>query len=157
MSKEPVYLLERVYLKDRTLGSIISSQGGLIAKMLERPWLNNARGKSCIPEGEYLVTWSGPVLKDDPSTDVDESGGRIYRPYEHFIVHGVPGRSGILIHAGTDVHHSEGCLLTGSRFVNENSQTPTLGESRVKLAWMTANMPKRWRLLIEAKSGTPYK
>lgn len=153
---EPLYLLERVYLPDRTLGSIISPQCGIICKILERPWLNNARGISCIPEGSYLVTWSGPVLKDDPSTEEDESGGRIYRPYEHYIVHGVKGRSGILIHTGTEVKHSEGCLLVGSRFVNANSATPTLGESRAKLKWMTDNLPKTWRLLIEAKSGNPY-
>lgn len=153
----PTYLHERVYIPDRTLGSILSPSGGLICKILERPWLDNARGISCIPEGLYTVTWSGPVLRDDPRTEVDESGGRIYRPYEHYIVHNVKGRSGILIHAGTDVQHSQGCLLVGSRFVNANSPTPTLGESRVKLAWMTANLPKKFKLLIEAKSGTPYK
>jgi hypothetical protein len=156
-AKDPLYLLERVYLKDRTLGSIISPTGGLICKILERPWLNNARGVSCIPEGLNLVIWSGPVLKDDPDTEVDESGGRIYRPYEHYILPKVPGRSGILIHAGTDVKHSEGCLLVGSRFVNVNSPTPTLGESRIKLQWMCENLPKRWMLRIEAKSGIPYK
>jgi hypothetical protein len=156
-TKDPLYILERVYLSDRTLGSIISPQGGLICKILERPWLSNERGLSCIPEGVYSVVWSGPVLKDDPDTEVDESGGRIYRPYEHYILPNVPGRSGILIHAGTDVNHSEGCLLVGSRFVNINSPGPTLGESRIKLDWMTDNLPKKWLLKIEAKSGISYK
>lgn len=153
----PLYLQERVYLPDRTLSSIISPQGGLICKILEPPWLNNARGISCIPEGPYDVIWSGPVLKDDPSTEVDESGGRIFRPYEHYIIPKVPGRAGILIHAGIDVEHTEGCLLTGSRFVNVNSPRPTLFDSRAKLKWMTENLPKKWKLLIESKSGIPYK
>lgn len=159
MSNEdlPVYLLERIYLKDRTLGSIISPAGGLICKTLELPWLENARGKSCIKEGNYLVTWSPPVQKDDPNTAVDESGGRANRVYEHYIVHNVPGRSGILIHRGTNPKHSLGCILVGGRFGNFNTDMPTLEDSGNKLAWMTANLPRKFRLLIEQKDGEPYK
>lgn len=157
MSDLITYTEERVYLQDRTLSSVFSPQGGIICKILERPWLDNARGVSCIPEGLYDVIWSGPVLKDDPRTEVDESGGRIYRPYEHFILPRVQGRSGILIHAGTVPGHSQGCLLVGSRFVGVETPFPSLAESRVKLAWMTSNMPRKWKLRILAKSGTPYK
>jgi hypothetical protein len=158
MSKEdlPTYLEERVYLADRTLSSMLSPQGGLIAKILELPWRENARGISCIPEGLYTVTWSAPVLRDDPDTLIDESGGRIERPYEHYIIHNVPKRSGILMHAGIKPEHSKGCQLVGSRFIGVNSPTPELAESRVKLAWMTANLPKKFKLRILAKSGNPY-
>ena len=152
----PVYLLERIYLKDRTLGSIISEQGGAICKTLELPWLDNARGKSCIKEGTYTVTWSAPVLADDPSTPQDESGGRARRAYEHYIVHNVPGRSGILIHRGLTMAHSQGCILVASRFKDYNTAAPTLEESGAKLDWMTKNMPKKFRLLIEQKDGKPY-
>lgn len=154
MSNEPIYLLDRVYLKDRTLGSILSPQGGLICKTLELPWMDNARGKSCIKEGIYTVTWSAPVLADDPSTPVDESGGRHERPYEHYIVHDTPGRSGILIHRGTDPRHSQGCILVGGRFANLS--TPTLADSGSKLKWMTDNLPKRFKLRILQKDGKPY-
>lgn len=159
MSKEKLseFLEERVYLPDRALSSFYSPQGGIIAKILELPWKENARGISCIPEGLYTVTWSGPVLKDDPNTLIDESGGRIERPYDHFIIHDVPNRSGILIHAGVKPEHSRGCQLAGSRFIGVNSPTPELADSRVKLAWMTANLPKKFKLRILAKSGTPYK
>jgi len=153
----PLYLLERVYLKDRTLGSIYSEQGGLICKTLELPWLDNARKISCIKEGTYTVTWSPPVLADNPDTPQDESGGRARRVYEHYIVHNVPGRSGILVHRGSNPTHSQGCLLVASRFKDENSAAPTLEDSANKLAWMTANMPKKFRLLIEQKDGYPYK
>lgn len=152
----PLYLLDRVYLPDRTLGSIFNPKGGIVCKVLELPWLNNARGKSCIPEGIYTVTLSGPVLKDDPNTEEDESGGRIPRPYSHYIVHGVKGRSGILIHRGTDVNHSRGCLLVASRFTDINTDQPKLEDSATKLAWMVDNIDKKFRLLIEAKSGKPY-
>jgi hypothetical protein len=155
--KLPQYLLDRVYLGDRTLGSIYDSRAGLIAKSLELPWRNNQRSVSCIPEGEYLVTKEKPIPQDDPSTDVDESGGRIYRPYAHFRLHNVPSRSGILIHRGVVPAHSQGCILVGSRFKDYDSETPSLGESGVKLQFMVDTMPDKFRLLIEAKSGTPYK
>lgn len=159
MSEEkiPLYLLDRVYLSDRTLGSIYGPNGGLICKTLELPWDENQRGISAIPEGKYLVTLSGPVLKDDPNTEEDESGGRIYRPYSHYIVHDVKGRSGILIHTGTDVKHSKGCILVASRFKDINTDQPRLEDSGKKLEWMTQNLPQKFWLLIEAKSGTPYK
>lgn len=154
--KLPQILHERVYLPDRTLGSWISSQGGILCKVLELPWKNNQRSISCIPEDEYLVTYSGPVLQDDPNTEEDESGGRIPRPYAHYIVHNVPNRSGILVHAGTDVNHSLGCQIVGGRFVDYNTEQPKLADSRAKLKWLTDNLPKTFILLVEAKSGKPY-
>lgn len=151
MSAIPLYLLDRVYLDDRTLGSIFSPQGGIICKTLELPWLDNKRSVSCIPEGKYKVTKEKPIPKDDPSTEVDESGGRIFRPYWHFRLHNVPKRSGILIHRGTEITHSQGCILVASRFKNVQSETPSLEESGVKLQWMTDNMPDEFYLLIEKK------
>lgn len=153
----PLYLLERVYLKDRTLGSIYDERGGLICKTLELPWLDNARKISCIKEGTYTVTWSPPVMADNPDTPQDESGGRARRVYEHYIVHNVPGRSGILIHRGSNPTHSQGCILVGGRFADFNSLMPTLEESGVKLQWMVDNLPKKFSLRVIAKSGTPYK
>lgn len=146
-----LYLLERVYLADRTLGSIISPQGGIICKTLELPWKDNERSVSCIKEGKYRVTLSGPVLEDDPNTEEDESGGRHPRPYSHYIVHNVPGRSGILIHRGATPKWSKGCITVGSRFGNYNTAAPTLEDSAVKLQWMVDNLPKEWELLIEKK------
>lgn len=153
----PQIVHERVYLSDRTLGSWISSQGGILCKILELPWRKNMRSISCIPEGEYLVTHSDPVLADDPTTEVDESGGRHPRPYAHFIINDVPNRSGILVHVGTDVRNSLGCQLAGSRFTDYNTEQPKLADSKTKLLWLTTNLPRKFRLLIEAKSGTPYK
>lgn len=152
LKKLPQYLLNRVYLEDRTLGSIIDQRGGLVCKTLELPWKDNQRSISCIPEGEYLVTLSGPVLADDPNTAVDESGGRIPRHYSHYIVHNVPGRSGILIHRGYNPSWSKGCILVAGRFADVNSDAPTLErDSGAKLEWMTQNLPKQFRLLIDKK------
>lgn len=152
----PQILHERIYLPDRTLGSWISSAGGILCKILELPWKENKRSISCIPESEYLVTYSEPVLADNPLTEADESGGRHPRPYAHYIIHDVPNRSGILVHAGTDITHSLGCQLTGGRFVDFNTDQPKLADSRSKLLWLTTNLPKKFRLLVESKSGRPY-
>lgn len=157
MAEIPVYVLDRVYLADRALGSIISPNGGLICKTLELPWKDNQRSISCIPEGKYLVTLSGPVLQDDPNTEEDESGGRHPRNYAHYIVHKVPGRSGILIHRGKTPEWSKGCITVGGRFGNFNTSEPTLEDSSNKLLWMTEYLPQKYWILIEAKSGTPYK
>lgn len=152
--KLPLIVQPRVYLHDRTLSSWIDQRGGQICKILELPWKDNQRSISCIPEDTYLVTHSGPVLQDDPNTPIDESGGRIPRPYAHYIIHDVPGRSGILVHAGTDVNHSLGCQIAGKRFVDYNTDQPKLAESRAQLLWMTTNLPKKFRLLIEGKNGS---
>jgi hypothetical protein len=157
LEKLPQYLLDRVYLGDRTLGSIYDTHAGLVCKTLELPWRNNQRSVSCIPEGEYLVTLSGPVLKDDPTTEEDESGGRHPRPYSHYIVHGVSGRSGILIHRGYNPSWSQGCILVASRFSDLQTDSPSLEvDGGKKLQYMVDTLPNRFRLLVEAKSGKPY-
>jgi len=71
----------------------------------ELPWRNNARGKSCVPAGTYLVEW-------DPSPK-----------YGHkYELRNVPGRTTILIHAANFVGDEDkgfqaevdGCIALGS-------------------------------------------
>lgn len=75
---------------------------------LERPWRQNVRNLSCIPDGDYkvqryvrpdhrglsLIVWGGCVTKfkndDDPNN-----------------------RWGILFHIGNHVKDSQGCILPG--------------------------------------------
>lgn len=152
----PLYVMPRVYLEDRTLSSILDQRGGQVCKVLELAWLGNRRSVSCIPEDTYYVTYSAPVLKDDPNTPIDESGGRIERNYEHYIVHDVKDRSGILIHRGRTPEWSKGCLTVGKRFGNYNTDHPTLEDSAVQLQTMIETLPKKFRLMIESKSGIPY-
>lgn len=128
-------ILERVYLADRTLGSIYAG-GELIAKALELPWKNNSRSISCIPEGTYKV------IKQPPKEG---------RNYPYFRLPNVPGRSGILIHRGTKPKDSLGCILVGSRLAQVNTNEPIIESSGVKLQWMIDNLPDSFELEIKKK------
>jgi hypothetical protein len=127
--------LIRVGLPDRTLGSLYWN-GDVIAKVLELPWKENKRGISCIPPGVYRV------IRQPPKEG---------RPYPYFRLPEVPGRSGILIHRGTNPSHSRGCLLVASRFKNINTEFPELEESGKKLQWMIETLSAEWELEIKYK------
>lgn len=58
---------------------------------------DNEVRESCIPDGEYEMT-----LEDHPKF------GWCYR------LHNVPGRSGVLMHSGTNFTHTLGCILPGT-------------------------------------------
>lgn len=63
---------------------------------VELPWLDNAVGKSCIPEGKYKA-----VKHVAPS-----KGNSIW-------LRDVPGRSEILIHTANFVRELRGCIAPG--------------------------------------------
>ena len=76
---------------------------------LEDAWKDNQARVSCIPAGAYRVGWvKSPRLKRHTMR-----------------IHGVPGRAGVLIHAGNDVDDVVGCIMLGKRLGRE-----TLTESR---------------------------
>lgn len=94
-------LLTRTF-KDakQTLGQI--DAGGFTCYSLELPDLNddgiegNEVRQSCIPLGIYKMTLEN-----------HKKFGWCYR------IHNVPGRSGVLMHAGTHHGHTLGCILPG--------------------------------------------
>lgn len=69
------------------------------AVTLERPWLDNKKGESCIPTGSYICK-------------------RVNSPKfgNTFEVTGVPGRDAILFHKGNLSDDSHGCILVGEMF-----------------------------------------
>lgn len=146
------FFIKRVYMSTQTLGSWYNNKGLLICKTMELAWLDNQRSISCIPEGRYHVTKEKPIPKDDPNTPVDESGGRKPRDYGHFRIHGVPKRSGILVHRITYVKDLQGCIGTGGRFVDWNKDgVPDMADSGSKLEWMYQNLPDEFYLNIAEK------
>lgn len=105
-------LIQRISTNDEgTIGKLT-----LLGKSfftLELPWLDNASGISCIPEGVYTVKWTkSPRLKKFT--------------YE---ILGVPKRAGIRIHGGNFagrvpqyITHSLGCPLLGYKVGRMNGQ-----------------------------------
>jgi hypothetical protein len=94
----------------------ILQAGGFTSRTLELPWRDNRKGRSCIPPGRYLCQLRHSRL------------GIVYG------LSGVPGRAGILIHAGSlagDVDkghksHVEGCILLGKYFGKISGQQAIL-------------------------------
>jgi len=84
---------------DFTFGTLIAQHTGeVLCLTLERPWRQNQRRVSCIPEGTYDC---------DPNYVSPAFGKRCIG------VAGVPGRSHILFHQGNKVEESKGCILVG--------------------------------------------
>lgn len=97
-----VTLTRDTYGKDETLGSL--NVGNFRCKTLERPWKNNQKNISCIPEGEYRCKWTfSPKF--------------MRYTYE---VQGVPNRSGIRIHKGNYFYDIQGCILLGDGYSDLN-------------------------------------
>lgn len=69
------------------------------ALTLERPWLDNKVGESCIPAGKY-----------DCQRIHSEKFGTTFE------VMNVPGRTAILFHKGNIADDSHGCILIGESF-----------------------------------------
>ncbi len=69
------------------------------ALTVERPWLNNEKGKSCIPADEYICK-------------------RVVSPKfgDTFEITNVPNRDHILFHKGNIMDDSHGCVVTGEQF-----------------------------------------
>jgi len=84
---------------DRTNG-IFTMPDGTELKTLERAWLDNQVGISCIPAGHYK-------FKRD-------THGR----HQWFSVLDVPERTHIEFHEGTKPKHSEGCILMSNEDLN---------------------------------------
>ena len=70
-----------------------------ICVCLERPWLDNRKGESCIPAGRYQAK-------------------RILSPKfgETFAITDVPGRDGIRFHKGNILEDTHGCIVLGESF-----------------------------------------
>ena len=80
---------------------------------LERRWLDNKRGESCIPWGNFICQ-------------------RVQSPKfgETFQVLDVPGRSGILFHKGNINDDSHGCILLGEQFEPINGKNGILASGK---------------------------
>lgn len=112
---DDILRLERfAYLPYGTYGKLFLPDGRVFFTV-ERPWLNNAVGLSCIKEGLYeLVKRESGVVKRS-------SGGEFTEGWE---VAEVDGRTFIMIHPANWPADLEGCIGIGLDF----SHMPKNGE-----------------------------
>lgn len=96
-----------------TLGAFITHEHGLICYVMEPPWRDNRANVSCIPVGDYDVTY------------LPRSASGKYKDCYH--VHNVPKRFAILIHKGNTVRDTMGCILPGSRVGRLGGERAVLG------------------------------
>jgi hypothetical protein len=92
-------LIRDTFTEESTIGELFIN-GERICDTLERPYFNNQRNISCIPEGVYPVRLRLPR----------ESGTR---DYLHLLVQEVPNRDWILFHRGNTAKDTSGCILVG--------------------------------------------
>jgi hypothetical protein len=124
-------ILDTWCTKDCTIGRL--SYGELHCFTLELPWLDNKKGVSCIPPGIYQLTKyqspkHGPVL----------------------LLHDVPNRTYIEIHAGNFTHQIEGCILVGDSITYLNSDTiPDVTNSKTTLKSLLALVPDEVYIKIQ--------
>lgn len=85
-------------IEDGTFG-ILFDESVPFCLSLERKWLNNKSGESCIPKGEYICE-----KVESP---------KFGQTYE---VKSVPGRSEILFHKGNLQEDSHGCIIVAEKF-----------------------------------------
>jgi len=98
ISRRNFRLIRIAYLEKATFG-VLLDEGVPFCVTLERPWLENKRNVSCIPEGYYL-------------------GRRIQSPRfgDTFEIVEVPNRSHILFHKGNLADDTHGCVLVGEQY-----------------------------------------
>ena len=92
-------LIRDTFTEESTIGELFIN-GERICDTLERPYFNNQRNISCIPEGIYPVRLR---LPRESAT----------RDYIHLLVQDVPDRDWILVRRGNFPYQSQGCLLVG--------------------------------------------
>jgi hypothetical protein len=92
-------LIRDTYTEESTIGELFLN-GERMCDTLERPYFNNLRNISCIPEGVYPVRLR---LPRESAT----------RDYIHLLVQDVPDRDWILFHRGNYPYQSQGCILVG--------------------------------------------
>ena len=92
-------LIRDTFTEESTIGELFIN-GERICDTLERPYFNNQRNISCIPEGVYPVRLRLP--RESASRD-----------YLHLLIQDVPNRDLVLVHIGNKSSDSRGCVLVG--------------------------------------------
>lgn len=109
--------IKRIAHREDGVFGVLLLEGRPIAVTLERPWLDNRKGESCIPTGEYTC-----VRVNSPKFG------------QTWMVRDVPGRSEILFHSGNTFVDSHGCILVAERFSVWSDGSTSIADSRAAMA-----------------------
>ncbi|MDF2183474.1 DUF5675 family protein [Grimontia hollisae] len=102
------FVLTRRYFQDGTFGTLHREDGSQVCVMAERPWLNNAKSRSCVPEGTYhLLPHNSPKFGVCYALEAPTLGVTRYGPSL---------RTHILIHKANTPGQLQGCLAPGVNF-----------------------------------------
>jgi len=127
----PVYTLNREASSNHgTLGEILDPGGSHVCYTIERPWLNNDSGTSCIPTGTYTCAPHNSAAHPNV-----------------WELENVPGRTAILIHNGNTENDSLGCIIVGSSQGTLNGLPAVLG-SKAMLDLLRQKLPSSFVLTI---------
>jgi len=135
-------LIRQEYDKEGTPGKLINSDGVNLGAALEKPWLNNKPGQSCIPEGDYIC-------------EHDETG-----TFRYWKVEDVPYRSNIEIHPANCIDDLEGCIALGAKIKSYQKHPKTgkvykywLDQSKLTIDRLKNEsiLPSKFRLKITSK------
>lgn len=118
-----------------TFGYAQSENGVLYT--VERPWLSNIRGTSCIPEGKYGCK-KAFFHKGE---------------YDAIEVEGVPNRDNILIHIANYPTDVEGCIGIGNALGVINSKWAVLNSTLAFNAFMREFSSAPFQLTISQVKG----
>lgn len=117
-----------------TLGTLTYAAAFFGCLTLEKPWDDNKRRVSCFPAGVY--PWS-------------KRGATEKIPYPHIIIHNIPDRDGICIHAANFVRSLEGCAAVGDSFIDiDNDGALDVANSRQTLVRLLEVLPKEGTIEI---------
>lgn len=112
----------RLYVNGRDFGVTV-----------EQPWRDNAKGRSCVPEGDYeLRPWDSDrygrvVVLVNPALQVYAIEAAIPREQRGI------ARSACLIHAANWPHQLQGCIAVGRRLAHLPPHGPGISDSRETL------------------------
>ena len=102
------FVLKRRYFEHGTYSTLHREDGSKVCCMVERPWMNNAKSKSCIPPGTYtLYPHKSPTFGECYALECKDLG--VTR-------HGPSQRTHILIHKANYPSQLQGCLAPGVDF-----------------------------------------
>lgn len=86
-----------------TPGTLVTPSGNTYAT-LEPKWVDNKRGESCIPAGNYKLKMRRSPMVERTSRGKYKDGWEVV---------GVKGRTYIMIHPGNFESDTNGCILVG--------------------------------------------